>query len=132
MDTAALDNAKYVSLTSFKKDGSAVSLPIWLQGSGGTYVMMTADGSYKVKRIRNNPAIQLQVCNMKGVVADGAVTFDGNAQIVEGPEAAVIEKKVRARYGIMGKLMTAPMKLMAKLKPQPAVATVGLRITLTP
>ena len=132
MDTAALDNAKYVSLTSFKKDGSAVSLPIWLQGSGGTYDMMTADGSYKVKRIRNNPAIQLQVCNMKGVVADGAVTFDGNAQIVEGPEAAVIEKKVRARYGIMGKLMTAPMKLMAKLKPQPAVATVGLRITLTP
>jgi PPOX class probable F420-dependent enzyme len=132
MDTAALDNAKYVSLTSYKKDGSAVALPIWLQGSGGTYDMMTEDGSYKVRRIRNNPLVQLQVCNMKGVVADGAVTFGGKAEIIEGPEAAAIKKKVRARYGVMGKLMTAPMKLIAKLKRQHAAPTVGIRITLTP
>lgn len=131
MDTTALDNAKYVSLTSYKKDGSAVSLPIWLDGSGGTYDMMTQDGSYKVGRIRNNPAVQLEVCNMKGVVGDDAVKFEGNAEIIDdGVEAAAIEKRVRARYGIMGKVMTVPMKLIAKLKRQPVVPTVGIRVTI--
>ena len=87
MDTTELDKAKYVSLTSYKTDGTAVALPIWLEGDGGTYDMMTQDGSYKVKRIHKNPNVQLQVSNMRGDVSDGAPVFEGTAEIIAGAEA---------------------------------------------
>src|ERR1700682_4896559 len=33
-----LDRAKYISLTTFKRDGAAVSTPVWITGTAGRYV----------------------------------------------------------------------------------------------
>ena len=38
-----LDRARYVSLTTFKKDGTGVATPVWITGSAGSYVFTTGD-----------------------------------------------------------------------------------------
>ena len=39
--SADLDNAKYVSFTSYKKDGTTVSLPVWVVPFEGGYAFTT-------------------------------------------------------------------------------------------
>ncbi|HJN91174.1 MAG TPA: hypothetical protein QGF05_00435 [Dehalococcoidia bacterium] len=41
MDTAELDDAKYISLTTYKRDGSGVATPMWLVGADGMYQVIT-------------------------------------------------------------------------------------------
>ena len=46
---AAITDEKYVSLTTYKKDGSTKSLPVWIADFGdGTIGFTTASSSYKV------------------------------------------------------------------------------------
>jgi uncharacterized protein len=46
---------KYLSLTSYKRDGSGVSTPVWFVIDDRRLLVMTDPQSFKVKRIRRNP-----------------------------------------------------------------------------
>ena len=46
-----LDRARYISLTTFKRDGSPVSSPVWITGVGGAYVFTTGDSAWKTRRL---------------------------------------------------------------------------------
>ena len=51
-----LDRARYISLTTFKRDGSPVSSAVWITGADGTYVFTTGSNAWKSKRLLRNPA----------------------------------------------------------------------------
>ena len=55
--------AKYVALTTFRKDGIPVSTPLWAALDGDRLVMWTRTESWKVKRIRRNPEVIVQACD---------------------------------------------------------------------
>ncbi len=38
-----LDSARYVALTTFKKDGTPVATPVWITGSNGAYAFTTGE-----------------------------------------------------------------------------------------
>jgi PPOX class probable F420-dependent enzyme len=61
-------DAKYLSLRSFKKDGGGVDTPVWFAVLDGKLVVFTDGTSYKVKRIRRNPEVQIALCDMRGKV----------------------------------------------------------------
>ena len=61
-----LDDAQYVSLRSYRKDGSAADTPVWVAPLGGKLMIFTLDDSYKVNRIARNPAVQLARCDVRG------------------------------------------------------------------
>jgi hypothetical protein len=42
-----LDRARYISLTTFKRDGSPVSSAVWITGADGTYVFTTGSNAWK-------------------------------------------------------------------------------------
>ncbi|MEM1332271.1 MAG: PPOX class F420-dependent oxidoreductase [Actinomycetota bacterium] len=111
-----ISDEKYVSLTTYKRDGSAKSLPVWIADFGdGTIGFTTSGSSYKVKRINNDPRVTLRPSNAKGEVEDGAVEVTGTAVVVEGPEFEPYAAKVRAKYGIQYRAITLFGKLMNKL-----------------
>jgi PPOX class probable F420-dependent enzyme len=60
------DDAPYVSLRIYKRDGGAVDTPVWCAPLDGTLVMFTLRESYKVKRIRRNPHVQVARCDVRG------------------------------------------------------------------
>ena len=47
---------KYLSLTTYRRDGSPVATPVWFVEDEGRLFAITAADSYKAKRLRRSPA----------------------------------------------------------------------------
>lgn len=95
-----LDRARYISLTTFKRDGTPVSSPVWVTGTGGTYVFTTGATAWKTKRLSRNPAVEVRVCNMRGVVEPSATTYVGRGEVADSADAvAAAERALAAKYG---------------------------------
>lgn len=95
---------KYISLTTFKKDGTAVATPVWVGQLGNHLVVTTQAESWKVKRARNNPRVRVAACDMRGKLT--GVAFNGTAEVVSGAEATEIEGVIAKKYGLMFRLIT--------------------------
>ena len=99
--TAALGAQRFVSLTTFKKDGSPVATPVWITRDGATLVVTTPAESYKVKRLRRDPRVLLVPCGRTGKVREGERPVEGTAEIVTDPaETGRLTALVRRRYGL--------------------------------
>lgn len=64
-DTALADS-QYINLRSFKRDGEPVDTPVWCAPLDGVLVVFTLRESFKVKRIRRNPRVQVARCDVRG------------------------------------------------------------------
>jgi|HubBroStandDraft_2_1064218.scaffolds.fasta_scaffold65588_2 hypothetical protein len=51
--------SKHLVLTTFTKDGRPKPTPIWGVPDGDKLLVITGDGSWKVKRIRNTPRVTI-------------------------------------------------------------------------
>ncbi|ADG77137.1 PPOX class putative F420-dependent enzyme OS=Tsukamurella paurometabola (strain ATCC 8368 / DSM/ CCUG 35730 / CIP 100753 / JCM 10117 / KCTC 9821 / NBRC 16120 / NCIMB 702349 / NCTC 13040) OX=521096 GN=Tpau_0496 PE=4 SV=1 [Tsukamurella paurometabola] len=112
-------DAKYVMLTTYRKDGSAVSTPLWAVRDGADLVMWTVTDSWKVKRIRKNPAVLVQACDVRGKKTEGPQVA-GVAEIVDGADAG---QRIQRKYGILGFLTVAGSKIR-----RGQGGTVGIRV----
>ena len=104
-----LKSAKYVSLITFRKSGEPVRSPVWFAQFGenpNSYGVITETNAGKVKRIRANSNIEVQVCDIKGGVEPGAQKFSGVAHLVTGAEAVAVRKAISKRYGLTYKLFS--------------------------
>jgi uncharacterized protein len=101
---AELLKAKYVSLTTYKKDGSAVATPVWLLCDNDQVFITTQASSAKVRRIKANPAVTLAPCNARGVVRGQTVA--GTATIADEANTATITKRIARKYGLLGWVLT--------------------------
>jgi PPOX class probable F420-dependent enzyme len=87
---AALQERKYLSIETFRKNGQGVRTPVWFAGEPEDdapeklYVYSTAD-SGKAKRIRNNGRVRVAPCDVRGRLL-GEWT-DARAEIVTGADA---------------------------------------------
>jgi len=104
----AIADEQYVSLTTFRRNGEAVATAVWIaplpDGSAG---FTTGASSGKVKRIRNNPAVTLRPCDVRGRVRDGAPTVTATATVLTGADARPIERAIRSKYRLMATLIGA-------------------------
>jgi PPOX class probable F420-dependent enzyme len=95
-----LADEKYVSLTTFKKDGTPKPGPVWpVAADDGRVGLITSSESWKVKRLANNDRVELQASDSRGRVKAGTTPVAGSAQVVEGSEFDAIHAKVREKYG---------------------------------
>lgn len=117
---------KYLRLTTFTKDGRRKEAPVWIADLGdGTIGFTTGLDSWKVKRIRNTPKVELAPSDMKGRVDDGTTVTTGTATVVTGADFAPVEAAIKAKYGFQVSLI----KFLAKLRRQ-AASNCGVVITL--
>jgi len=95
----AFDNlrgARYLSLATFRKDGSEVRTPVWFGESEQGVVVMTEPEMGKVKRMRRNPQVRVAPCTIRGAVT--GVWRDGRVRFLEGDEAEAADHAIRRRY----------------------------------
>ena len=59
---------QFLSLTSYKRDGTGVPTPVWFATEGGRLIVMTDAHSGKVKRIRRDPHVEIAACSARGNV----------------------------------------------------------------
>ena len=95
-----LDRARYISLTTFKRDGSPVSSAVWITGADGTYVFTTGSTAWKTKRLLRNPAVEVQVCDMRGRVEPATKRYTGTGTVANSPDAvAAAQRALATKYG---------------------------------
>ena len=56
-ELARLADSKYVLVTTFRKNGTKVATPVWSARDGEELVFWTRADAGKVKRLRNNQAV---------------------------------------------------------------------------
>lgn len=98
----ALNDEKYVLLTTFKRDGSPVPTPVWIVGlNNGSYGFWTSSGSGKAKRLAHTNRVIVQPSDGRGKVKAGSDPIEATALLTTGPELSEIQAKIKAKYGIM-------------------------------
>ncbi len=96
---ADLDDEQFLSLETFRKDGTGVKTPIWFVRDGDALLMWTVADSGKVKRIRNNPTVRFAPCKRFGEVTGDWMAAEAS---VDGSEEAVrhVETLLRRRLDL--------------------------------
>ena len=125
MALADLADERYVSLTTFKKDGTPVSTPVWVAGDDdGHLLVLTGADSWKVKRIRRDHHIRLAPCTGTGKLRGDAI--DAQAEIVE--DTQLVEELEERKYGWQKHLAQAITESMRWIRRQPTPEAVMLVI----
>jgi uncharacterized protein len=125
MTTSELANEEYVSITTFKRDGTPVSTPVWVAGENGNLLVISGADTWKVKRIRRDGHVRIAPCSARG--ASRGEPIDADATI--DPDTEAVEKLLARKYGWKYRSLMRLNALMRKLRRRPTPAGVTLRIT---
>ena len=126
-----LDQARYVALTTFKRDGTAVSTPVWITGTEGRYLFTTGDKAWKTKRLLRNPAIEVRVCDVRGQVKPEASVHRGTGHVsTSRSDIAEAERALSAKYGWQFRGTKIVDALKRKLGRGPIQNVVAVRLSL--
>jgi PPOX class probable F420-dependent enzyme len=102
-----LADAKYLALTTFRKDGTPKLVPVWPVDAGeGRVGLITSSKTWKVRRIANDARVELQPSDSRGRVTDDTEPISGTAQVVDGADFHAMRVRVGAKYGFQLKLIS--------------------------
>ena len=60
--------SKYISLTTYYKNGKGVATPVEFAEKDGLIYVNTREGSWKVKRLKENPKGTIALCTIRGKI----------------------------------------------------------------
>ncbi|MDH6286868.1 PPOX class F420-dependent oxidoreductase [Rhodococcus sp. NM-2] len=126
MTFIALGDESFVSLTTFRRSGVPVSTPVWIARDGDALVVTTPEDSGKVKRLRNNPRVELRPCSRRGKVDAGVDPVVAEAEIVTDESTSRrMAGTIRDEYGLEYRIVMFVERILAR-RQKPRVL---LRIT---
>ena len=92
---ADLKSRRYISLTTFKRDGTHVSTPVWVVSDDGKRLLVwSAAKTWKVRRIRRNPRVLVAPANFRG--KERGARIEAAARVIEHQR---IDELLRQKYG---------------------------------
>ena len=81
-----LAHQQYVLLTTYRRNGTPVGTPVHIAVDGDRAFVRTWDATWKLKRIRNNPEVEVAPSTMRGEPTGPAI--HARARVLEGAESA--------------------------------------------
>ncbi len=91
----ALARERYISLTTYKRDGTTASTPVWVVSDDGERLLVwSAATTWKVRRLRRDPRVLVAPCTFRG--KERGERREGRARVVDG---VPIDALLRAKYG---------------------------------
>jgi PPOX class probable F420-dependent enzyme len=108
-----IGRSRYVSLTTYRKDGTGVATPVWHVINGGELFIVSDAGAGKVKRIRNNSHVVVTVCDFRGKIAPDAPSLQGRARLLDEVDTQRARTLLAGRYLLsrMGNWFTTTLHL---------------------
>jgi hypothetical protein len=107
---------RYVSVESYRRDGTPVRTPVWFVELDGELAFYTMAASGKVKRLRHNPGVRIAPCNARGTVTGDWA--EGTARPLDGDEARRVFAGLDRKYG----WQRALLNFFVRLRPRPRAA----------
>jgi len=87
---------KYISFSTFRKNGNAVYTPVWFGEEDGKLYVMTRSDSGKAKRIRNNPQVKIASCTARGRITGRE--FTATARFLPTGQHARARAAIKRKY----------------------------------
>jgi PPOX class probable F420-dependent enzyme len=95
---AEIAASKQISLTTYRKNGTPVPTPVWHVAQGGTATTVSTADAWKVKRIRNNPRVEVVPCDIRGKIASDARPYPATAALLPESETEAARRLMESRY----------------------------------
>ena len=87
---------KYISLATFRKNGSPVHTPVWFGEKDDRLYVMTRSDSGKYKRIRNSSKVRIAPCTIRGRIT--GLEFAATARILPPGDWPAARKTIKGKY----------------------------------
>src|SRR5215470_16658432 len=113
--TAPMDEHRYASLATMRRNGAEVRTPVWFAAAGGVLYVFTAGDAGKVKRLAHTPRVRIAPSDAQGRVR--GAWRDGTARIVT--DRSAIERghaAMRAKYGWQLTLLDLFSRLSGRIR----------------
>jgi uncharacterized protein len=121
-----ISRSKYVSLVTYRRDGTPVATPVWHVTTGGELFVVSEADAWKVKRVRNDSRAEVTVCNVRGKVAPGAARAHGTARLLD-PADTEVARRLLARKYVSSRLGNWFARLLRIRRPRMIAIAVALR-----
>ncbi len=128
-DLTARFPGRYLSVTSFKRDGTGVATPVWFVSDGTRLLAFTDLHSAKVRRIRRNPHVLVASCRANGKLRTQPVS--AHAEILTAaPQLERVRNLLLERYKMSYRFVMLFYRLGRRLRGKPSVAE-GAALAIT-
>jgi uncharacterized protein len=130
-DLESLFPGRYLSVTSFKRDGTGIATPVWFVSDGSRLFALTDLHSAKVRRIRRNPQVLVAPCRPDGRLRRPPVA--GHAEVLTAiPDLERVQRLLRGRYKVSYRLVMLIYRLGRRLRGRAGLGEgAALAITIT-
>jgi PPOX class probable F420-dependent enzyme len=91
-----LKKGSHINIRTFRKNGESAATPVWFLEDKDLFFICTGGATYKVKRIRNNPEVQIAASDASGNLK--GEYFEGKARILAKDEVDTIYTLFRKKY----------------------------------
>lgn len=101
----------YVSLVTYRRDGSPVATPVRAVADAGVLLIWTSLDSWKVKRLRRDRRVTVAPCDLRGRIAAGARVVPWKALLLESSAdlarlRAAMTRRYRWRFRLVDRAQT--------------------------
>lgn len=121
---------KYLSLTSFRRDGTGVATPVWFAEEDGRLFVKSDGDSYKVKRIARNPSVTVAACSASGRLRGEPVT--GRAEVLPEGEGQRVEQLMARKYRLERTLILPLYRVVQRVRGRRARGKDPVFLGITP
>jgi uncharacterized protein len=129
VDLEVLFPGRYLSVTSFKRDGAGVATPVWFVSDGRRLFAFTDLHSAKIRRIRRNPRVLVASCRVDGKLRRERVPARAEVLTAAG-ELERVQKLLVARYKMSYRVVMLCYRLGRLLRGKQSVAD-GAALVIT-
>jgi PPOX class probable F420-dependent enzyme len=122
---------KYLSLSTYRRDGTPVSTPVWFVEDDGRLYVTTGADSYKARRLRRNPACLVGPCTATGKPTGDAIPAE--AEFLPEAAHARVDRLMAEKYRVDRLLILPVYRLVTRLRGKPAADDrSGAHLAITP
>jgi hypothetical protein len=112
---------RYLSVTSYKRDGTGVATPLWFVSDGERLFALTDLHSAKVRRMRRNPRVMVAPCRPSGKLRGEPLPARAEV-LTEGADLERVQRLLIERYRISYRLVMLVYRLGRRLRGRSSVA----------
>jgi PPOX class probable F420-dependent enzyme len=128
-DLGARFRGRYLSVMSFKRDGTGVATPLWFVSDGRRLFALTDLHSAKVRRMLRNPRVLVASCRVDGKLRSEPVPAHVEV-LTATPALERVQNLLIERYKISYRLVMLIYRLGRRLRGQRSVAD-GAALAIT-
>ncbi len=129
-DLEAAFPGRYLSITSFKRDGTGISTPVWFVSDGERLYAFTDLHSAKIRRIRHNPHVEIAACYPWGKLRREQVSARAEV-LTDTADLERVQELLVSRYRFSYRIVMFFYRLGRRARGKPSVAD-GAALAITP